>query len=170
MFTFKKPYGIFVIILLLFISIMIIALVVFRIIKGIDVFYPNPTDPPGPVSETAPLGLILFAAFAGVIMCLLVMIFIILLFTLFARKVVVYPDKIKLGKDVKQYGDFDSFKIVVWKIYHKEYSILKFYLKEPSAWLSNVMDIGISQDMDIQELMNVLYTCIPEAQNKTEAQ
>jgi len=142
--------------------------VIYRIINDINVFVPTPPD----LSESmtnAPLVTILCVGFGGFVRCLILIVPLTLLCAILERNLTLYTSKIEYGRRVIKYNDIHSFAITVSNSCPEEMQVLTLYLKDAPELSSSPIDFGISPEIDVAHLSQILLNKIPDKSQHDEA-
>jgi hypothetical protein len=151
LFTLKTPQGIVVALTPLLLLMVSVFIVIYRIVKGINVFVPTVPN----LSESmtnAPLITILVIAFGGYAGCLLLIIPLTLICALLERNLTLYANEIKFGKRTIKYNDIRSFEISCTE----DMPVLTLYLKDKPELSNSPIDFGIAPEIDFDHLSQSL--------------
>ena len=151
LFTLKTPQGIVVALTPLLLLLMSMSFVIYRIIKGINVFVPAEPNLSESVSN-APLITILALGFGGFAGCLIVVIPLILICALLERNVTLYVNEIKFGRLTIKYNDIHSFEIS----HTEDMPVLTHSLKDKPELSSSPINFGIAPEIDFDHLSQSL--------------
>ena len=156
LFTLKTFQGIVVALVPLLILMMSVFIVIYRIVKGINIFVPVAPN----LSESmtnAPLVTLLVISFGGYIGGLLLTIPLILICALLEKNITLYANEIKFGKQTIKYSDIRSFEIN----HTEDMPVLTLCLKDKPELSNSPIDFGITPEIDFDHLSQSLQNKIP---------
>jgi hypothetical protein len=168
LFTLKKPHGIFIALTPLFILMVIAFTVIYRIINDINVFVPAPPNLSASMTN-APLVTIFSMGFGCFIGYLILIVPLTLLCAFLERNITLYADKIGFGKRAIKYNDIHSFAITISDNCPEEMQVLTLHLKDAPELSGSPVDFGLSPEIDIAHLGQILLNKIPDKSQHDEA-